>query len=132
MAKKILTFFVFLFSVLIMLSFRQTPKKVNTKGKEAYALYCQSCHLEKGEGIEGLNPPLAKTTYLKDAKRAISIVLKGQTGEIVVNGKKYNSNMPAQDYLTDAQIADILSYIRSSWGNNYPAVTAAQVKAGRK
>lgn len=101
------------------------------RGKEVYTLYCQSCHLGNGEGIEGVNPPVAKTNYLKDAKKNIDIILNGQSGEITVNGKKYNAFMPAQNYLTDQQIADVLNYIRNSWGNKYPIITPAQVKVER-
>jgi nitrite reductase (NO-forming) len=114
------------------LFFISASKQDKTKGKEVYALNCQSCHMEKGEGLEGVYPPLAKTNYLKDTKKLIEIVLKGQSGEIMVNGKKYNTDMPAQAYLTDEQIADVLTYVRSSWGNKYPAVKPTQVKAQRK
>jgi len=102
------------------------------RGKEVYALYCQNCHMENGQGIEGLNPPVAKTNYLKDAKKNIGIILNGQTGEVIVNGKKYNAIMNPMNYLDDKQIADVLNYIRNSWGNKYPIVTPAQVKAQRK
>ena len=102
------------------------------RGKEVYALHCQNCHMENGQGIEGLNPPVAKTTYLKDAKKNIEIILNGQTGEVIVNGKKYNTIMKTMNYLDNKQIADVLNYIRNSWGNKYPIVTPAQVKAQRK
>jgi mono/diheme cytochrome c family protein len=115
-------------SLLFISATRQDKKK----GKEVYALNCQSCHMEKGEGMEGVYPPLAKTSYLKDTKKIIDVILNGQFGEVIVNGKKYNTDMPAQAYLTDEQIADVLTYIRSSWGNKYPAVKPAQVKAQRK
>lgn len=101
------------------------------RGKEVYALHCQNCHLEDGQGTEGLNPPLAKTTYLKDTKKNIGIILNGQTGEVVVNGKKYNAIMNPMNYLDDKEIADVLNYIRNSWGNKYPIVTPAQVKTER-
>jgi len=102
------------------------------RGKEVYTLYCQNCHMENGQGMEGVNPPLAKTVYLKDAKKNIGIILNGQTGEVVVNGKKYNAIMNPLNYLDDKQIADVLNYVRNSWGNKYPVVTPAQVKAVRK
>jgi len=101
-------------------------------GKEVYVQYCQSCHMEKGEGVEGLYPPLAKTSYLKNTKKIIDIILNGQLGEVTVNSKKYNTDMPAQSYLTDGQIADVLTYVRNSWGNKYPAITPVQVKGQRK
>jgi mono/diheme cytochrome c family protein len=102
------------------------------RGKEVYLLHCQNCHMENGEGIEGINPPLAKTTYVKDAKKNIGIILNGQTGEVVVNGKKYNAIMNPMNYLDDQQIADVLNYVRNSWGNKYPYISPAQVKAERK
>ncbi len=127
----LLTGFVSCISLFIF-SFTQKPLQDNNKGKELYSLYCQNCHMEKGEGVEGLYPPLAKTSYLKDAKKNIKIILEGQSGEITVNEKKYNTDMPAQAYLTDEEIADILNYVRSSWGNKYAAIKPAQVKAERK
>ena len=102
------------------------------RGKEVYTLYCQNCHMENGQGMEGVNPPLAKTTYLKDVKKNIGYILNGQTGEITVNGKKYNAIMNPLNYLDDKQIADVLNYVRNSWGNKYPVVTPAQVKIERK
>lgn len=101
------------------------------RGKEVYLLHCQNCHMENGEGMEGVNPPLAKTTYLKDAKKNIGIILNGQTGEVVVNGKKYNAIMSPMNYLDDQQIADVLNYVRNNWGNKYPYISPAQVKAER-
>lgn len=78
-------------------------------------------------------PPLAKADYLlKPADTLITIILEGQTGEIAVNGEKYNDQMLAQDYLSDAQIADVLNYIRNSWGNKMAAIIPQQVKALRK
>jgi len=76
-------------------------------------------------------PPLAKSDYLNaDVNRAIEIVLKGKTGEVVVNGKKYNSVMTAQT-LTDDEVANVLTYVYSTWGNSKKEVTPAMVKAVR-
>ena len=102
------------------------------RGKEVYTLHCQNCHMENGQGMEGVNPPVAKTMYLKDAKKNIGIILNGQTGEITVNGKKYNTIMNPLNYLDDKQVADVLNYVRNSWGNKYPIVTPSQVKTVRE
>jgi mono/diheme cytochrome c family protein len=112
----------------------QELKESINRGKEVYATYCQSCHMEDGNGVADLNPPLAKADYLKKpTKTLVSVILEGQTGEVVVNGKKYNSAMPAMDYLDDMQVADVLNYTRNSWGNKIPGViTPAAVKAQRK
>ena len=107
------------------------PKSI-ARGKEVYATYCMSCHLVDGKGTD-VFPPLAKTDYLKKpAKTLINIILQGQSGEILVNKKKYDALMPAQAYLDDEQIADVLNYVRNSWGNKIPgAITPVQVKALR-
>ncbi|MDX5421049.1 MAG: cytochrome c [Hymenobacteraceae bacterium] len=103
------------------------------RGEKIYAANCQSCHMPEGEGMPGVFPPLAKSDYLmKDQKRAIRSVLHGVTGAITVNGQQYNMDMPAQNYLSDQEVADVLNYIQNNWGNKAKAVTPAQVKAERK
>ncbi len=102
-------------------------------GKLLYTKTCFACHQANGEGIPNAFPPLAKSDYLnEDVKRAIDIVLNGKTGEITVNGNKYNSIMTKQT-LTDDEIADVLTYIYNSWGNNKTNVkvsTVQEVKSG--
>src|SRR4026207_2158600 len=112
----------------------QTLGESIKRGKEVYTLYCQSCHMEDGKGTPDINPPVAKADYVKKpAKTLIGVVLDGQSGEVVVNGKKYNAIMAPQPYLTDEQIADVLNYIRDSWGNKISGtITPAAVKALRK
>jgi mono/diheme cytochrome c family protein len=101
------------------------------RGKEIYTLQCMSCHQENGEGIDGAFPPLAKSDYLMaDKKRSVTQVLKGLTGEIKVNGKNYNGDMPALD-LTDEEVSDVVNYVRNSWGNKGDAVKPTEVKAQR-
>jgi mono/diheme cytochrome c family protein len=103
------------------------------RGKEVYTLNCQNCHMEDGMGMPETNPPLAKADYIKKPANAlIGIILKGQSDEVVVNGKKYNTMMPAQEYLTDVQIADVLNYVRNSWGNKIKGIVSpAMVKSLR-
>jgi len=101
------------------------------RGKEVYIAQCLSCHMENGEGIEGLYPPVAKADYLMaDKKRSIQQVLYGATGEMKVNGKIYNVPMKGSD-LSDEQASDVLNYIRNSWGNKGGAVTPGDIKAAR-
>jgi nitrite reductase (NO-forming) len=103
------------------------------KGKQVYAGLCFACHQADGNGLQPVFPPLAKSDYmLADRERAIRLVLKGVTGPMVVNGKKYDSAMPPQEgVLTDAQVADVLTYVFNAWGNQGDAFTADQVKAIR-
>jgi len=104
------------------------------RGKEVYTTYCINCHMENGMGTPDVNPPLAKADYIKKpANTLIDIILEGQSGEIIVNKKKYNTIMPAQPYLSDEQVADVLNYVRNTWGNKVPGIiTPAQVKVLRK
>ena len=102
-----------------------------TFGKDKYIATCSACHQANGQGIEGAFPPLAKSDYLNaDVDRAIDIVLHGKTGEITVNGKKYNSVMTAQA-LSDEEVANVLTYVYNSWGNSKKEVTPAMVQAVR-
>ena len=102
------------------------------RGKEFYTSECQNCHMENGEGLTGVYPPLAKADYLKKpSAHLISVVLDGLEGEIKVNGVTYNSPMPPQAYIEDEKVADILNYIRNSWGNKGAAITPAEVKTQR-
>ncbi|CAN1507651.1 Cu_nitrite_red, nitrite reductase, copper-containing [Flavobacteriaceae bacterium] len=98
-------------------------------GKAIYGTTCFACHQSEGQGIPSAFPPLAKSDYLNaNPKRAIDVVLKGLSGEVTVNGKKINSVMPSQN-LTDDEIANVLTYVYSSWGNNKTIITPAMVKA---
>lgn len=101
------------------------------KGKEVFAKTCIACHQANGQGVPNAFPPLAKSDYLnKDTNRAIKTVLNGLSGPVTVNGKKFNAMMTPQA-LSDQQIADVLTYVYSSWGNNGTKVTPAMVKAQR-
>ena len=97
-------------------------------GKQAYMQTCFACHQGEGQGIPNAFPPLAKSDYLNaDVDRAIGIVLHGKTGEITVNGEKYNSVMTRQ-MLSPDEIANVLTYVYNSWGNSKQVVTKAMVE----
>ncbi|WP_242202937.1 copper-containing nitrite reductase [Aestuariivivens insulae] len=96
-------------------------------GKKIYMQTCFACHQAEGQGIPNAFPPLANSDYLNaDVNRAINIVLKGKTGEITVNGETYNSVMTRQA-ISNEEIADVLTYVYNSWGNNKTVVTKSQV-----
>ena len=101
------------------------------QGKSIYTQYCLSCHMADGLGVDGMNPPLAKTDYvLGDKTRLTKVLLNGLQG-VDINGEEYRGVMPSQDYLNDQQMADVLTYVRNTFGNKASAVTAAEVKAVR-
>lgn len=98
-------------------------------GSSVYTTNCSSCHQANGKGQPNVFPPLAgNATVTGDPAKVIHIVKNGLSGKISVNGGTYNGQMPAwKGTLTDAQIASVITYIRSSWGNKAGAVTASQV-----
>ena len=103
-----------------------------TNGKIQYERHCLMCHKENGEGAAKSFPPLAKSDYLNaDPDRAIRIVLYGLYEPIVVNGKPYENYMIPHKDLSDKDIADILTYVYGSWGNNKTKITADMVKKQR-
>ena len=104
-------------------------------GKAPYEQYCGACHAPDGKGIAGGQfPPLAGSEWVGGKpERIIEIVLHGLQGPLTVAGKKFNLVMPPhKDSLTDEQIADIISYVRSSWGHQHSPVDQKQVTAMRK
>jgi nitrite reductase (NO-forming) len=100
-------------------------------GERVFAQNCAPCHQVDGRGMPGAFPPLARSDYLNaDVPRAIGIVLHGLSGEITVNGALFNSVMPAVQ-LTDEDVANVLTYVYSQWGNSGAVVAPAQVRAAR-
>lgn len=123
---------ILLFSNLNAQTSSQGKSKQLLNGKKVYDMYCQACHQADGNGVPRLNPPLAGTVYVTGSKtRLIDIVLKGFSDPIEINGEEYNNPMAAHSFLTDQQIADVLTYIRNSFGNKAGAVTVAEVKKQR-
>lgn len=102
-------------------------------GASVFNAKCAACHQMSGQGIPNVYPPLAGSTVVTgDPVLSIRIVLHGFNGPIERDGKKFNGVMqPWKNDLTDREIADVLTYVRSSWGNAAAAVTAEQVKEQR-
>lgn len=104
------------------------------RGSKVYAGVCIACHQADGLGVQRMNPPLVKTKWVLGDKKALAtIVLNGlKGGEIEIDGDDFHNPMPPQaTQLTDQQIADVLTYVRNSFGNKASAVTMAEVKAAR-
>lgn len=102
-------------------------------GKQIYGAKCVACHQASGMGVAGVFPPLAGAEWVVgDEKILASILLHGVEGELVVKGTTYNGAMPAFGSLPDEEIAAVLTFIRSEWGNQAPAITADTVKAQRE
>ena len=102
-------------------------------GKQLFGAKCAACHQATGLGVAGVFPPLAASEWVLGSEKVLaSILLHGINGEIEVKGVNYKGVMPAFGTLTDDEIAAVLSYIRSDWGNAAKPLTPAAVKAQRE
>ncbi|MBD3750754.1 MAG: cytochrome c [Sphingobacteriales bacterium] len=118
------------FSEKKVVSFQQKSTPM-TRGKVIYTQYCLPCHQADGGGVLHLNPPLIKTSYVLGSKvTLVEILTKGLNKGVEIDGDSYTNPMPAQN-LTDQQVADVLTFVRNSFGNKASAVSAAEVKAIR-
>jgi len=105
------------------------------RGKKVFLANCATCHQPSGTGVAGQYPPLAGSEYVLGGTRRLGmIVLKGLQGPLTVKGAHYGSAVmqPWEKTLTDAKVADVLTYVRSDWGNNAPPVAAEGIAALRK
>jgi len=110
------------------------PPDPKVLGKKLFSANCVTCHQANGQGQPGQFPPLAGSEFvLGDASnRLIAIVLKGLQGPVQVKGQGFNNAMqPWEGQYTDQQLAAILSYVRSDWGNSAPEIPPEAVKAMR-
>jgi len=113
---------------------RKIVQNFNTKsqdfseGKDIYNDFCIQCHMANGKGVPKVFPPLAKSDFLKNYRiESIKAIKYGLSGEITVNGEKYNTAMASQG-LTNKEIAAVMNYITNSWGNkNTSLITEEEV-----
>lgn len=116
-----------------LLSFVQTDylKESIGRGKFVYETNCKSCHMADGRGLEGTFPPLANTGRLDDKGRLVKIIFNGLNDPITIDGTEYTMEMNPLK-LTDQQAADVLNYIRNSWGNKGVAIQESEIKSLKK
>jgi nitrite reductase (NO-forming) len=101
------------------------------QGKRVFNSICIACHQQSGQGIPGAFPPLAGSDFLNaDKGRAIGIAAGGLSGPVQVNGKLFNSQMPALN-LSDEDVANVLTYVYNTWGNAGYEIKPAEVAAVR-
>ena len=112
---------------------KEDLQKSISRGKEVYTDFCIQCHLATGKGDLVNFPPLDGSDWLvKKRKQSIHAVKYGQTGEVIVKGKKFNNIMPPLG-LSDQEVADVLNFVMNSWSNKQKKmVTPEEVKAVAK
>lgn len=115
-----------------------TPKSTHPTavqdGAEIYQTRCMSCHQMNGAGVPGVFPPLSNTDWVTgDKGRLIRIILNGVTGKIEVNDESYSGAMPPWgSFLDDEEMAELLTYLRTSWDNDVEEITPEEVAKVRE
>jgi glucose/arabinose dehydrogenase/mono/diheme cytochrome c family protein len=101
---------------------------------KVYSTYCAPCHQRDGKGDGNRYPPVAKSEWVNgDKGKLINVILNGLQGPIQVAGMQYNEVMPAHgSFLSDEQVAEVLTYIKSNFGNNAEVVKKEEVAAVRR
>ncbi len=114
----------------------KTPDEVEddlSKGREisgsrVYETYCRACHARNGKGDGTRFPPIDSSEWVMgDKETLIRIVLEGLEGPITVRGEQFLGTMPAMPYLTDQEVAEVLTYIRQNFNNEGDAVSEGEV-----
>lgn len=102
-------------------------------GKQVYMLTCVACHQPNGMGLPMVFPPLTKSEYVGGIpERVVAMILKGNAGPMVIDGKTYNNIMPPQEaILSDDKIAAVASFVRANFGNAATPISPELVKATR-
>ncbi|MES2767149.1 MAG: cytochrome c [Bacteroidota bacterium] len=106
-----------------------TGKQTSGPGASVYNRVCASCHQGSGKGLPGSYPPLDGSALAQsaDASVPVRIVIHGLKGKITRDGKEYDGAMPPWGSLTDQEIADVLTYVRTSWSNKASEVKVEEV-----
>jgi mono/diheme cytochrome c family protein len=111
---------------------KKSPYRLSMdSGKKIYTLQCLACHQADGLGVPPMSPPLNGKQTLGDKKKLIEMVIKGPATRQEIDGVKYQNVMPPYPEMKDQEIADVLTYVRNSFGNKAASVKASEVKSLR-
>jgi len=107
---------------------KTAKKNESVKGLLFYKKHCMECHQENGDGVPDIYPSLNNEDWVGgDKNKLIEIILTGMKDQILVNNTTYQDEMPKADYLTNKEIAAVLTYIRSNFNNNYGPISDLEV-----
>jgi mono/diheme cytochrome c family protein len=98
------------------------------QGERLYQYYCMSCHMEDGEGLQRLIPPLNNSSFIPENRELLPCIIKyGIDRPIVVNEKQFREPMAGIKDLTETEITNILNYIFTNWDNEFPTIKLQEV-----
>jgi len=108
------------------------PADTRPPGQRLYAKHCLPCHQADGGGVPNMQPPIVGGTWVKGDSQALALfVMSGGFNSAERKDSANDNVMPEFRQLPDADLAEILSYIRAKFGGGGSAVTAADVAAAR-
>jgi mono/diheme cytochrome c family protein len=109
-----------------------SPATDDGPGAQLYKQTCAVCHMTDGKGVPGMQPPLITSKFLGgDSRTLIRLLIVGPAQALPANRTPYSSQMPTFEALSDAEIADVLSYTRRTFAKKPAPITPAQVAALR-
>jgi cytochrome c551 len=98
------------------------------QGEQLYIKHCSNCHQKNGTGLGLLYPPLDKSDYMdKNFENVVCLIRNGIKGELTVNGKKYNKEMPGAPTLTDLEVTEVLTYIYNNWEHRKDSIELSTI-----
>ena len=102
------------------------------RGRRVYEMYCGACHMPDGAGAGQLQPSLVQNSVVGgDPVQLIDVILRGPAEVLPKDRPRYGNVMPPFPFLSDVQVAELVSYLRQSFGNNAPAVLPENVASAR-
>lgn len=116
--------------ILLTSSITSCQNNPYVQGKRIYDATCANCHMEQGEGLGTMFPPLANTDFLKNNwDQFACIVHNGISGKLIVNGVEYDEVMPPHPKLTAAEMTNLLNFIKHEWYENPTVVNIKDIEA---
>jgi mono/diheme cytochrome c family protein len=122
--------------VLILLIFISCKQGVSIErlkaGEKVYTRYCSGCHMDNGGGVPNMNAPLISSAIVNgDEEKLINVVLIGSGALLSDPNRRFRNTMGSFAYLSDVEIADVLTYIRNNFNNKAPEIDPDQIKEVR-
>lgn len=115
----------YFYIILSCLLFSCDQKKY-VQGERIYTSFCANCHMEDGQGLSALIPPLANSDYYLEHYSDLScIITNGMSGKITVNGREYDEEMIAVQNISHAELSNLINYMNSQW---YPDKAEVNMK----
>lgn len=113
--------------ILLLLALRYVSQEQPSAGAKIYTIHCANCHMEEGQGLRELIPGLANSSYIQNHGADIACLIRyGSSGRDSL--QRYPAQMPGNEALRAVELAILISYIKTNWGNSGAEVSAKEVE----